>query len=164
MKYSEFFNMLKTSPLVEDINASCVEKAAIWLEVNGLATAKGIKQILDTCSKMAFTTEDFMTRAFLSTSVKQLSTRHSQCLYATQLIFKSVFFILFTTNCLDLECFNRKFIDAMVKKRDKFSHKSMYEDKHIPGVKRVNHTAQMLYEVFAELVERLEDKRKLLVK
>ena len=169
---TDFFRMLKESPLVKDEVEP--EELAIWLDMNNMSTPKQIFKIFAECAGAYHMRYDWMNndmmnnirKAFANTiNANSLSSISPQFTisYATDKIFKNIFILLFKTSYLDKQCITKKFLKKAKKYKEKFNRSSYPFSKYSifgkqNGIKYTCCQSLDLYEIFAELVDKLEEK------
>ena len=171
-KSEKLFLQLKSSPLAKQDVA--VEEVAIWLDVNGLSTARNAVKMLKCCASVFWTRIDWLEWPSYTSNLKKfraangssktssLSIPHFELSHATSAIFKNLFNVLFNTSLLDKECFNEKFIAKVSKMRQDFKKKIFIGCARDGKTQVVNKKTQDLYEIFSELEEKLIEKAQLL--
>ena len=171
-----FYDMLKQSPLAKGRDDSTIEEVAVWLDMNGGSTRAGITEILKAIDNNFHNGKtDRLDDPLRHLSKILRNTRYgaSNTQYASNVAFLPelrvqyfsnnalywIFKIFSETSSLDNALLDKKFIDFAKKVRDSHREKSMKWRK-IGSVKLPipSQIDQQLYEVFAELVDIINQK------
>lgn len=136
----QFFNMLRSSVLAS--KDATPEEVAIWLELNGFSTSTRIERVLTTIAAHYHKEDDYV----LSMQA------YGECFFSTW-AFKNMFNALFKTSAFDNQICSSTFVKKMMSVRNKFYY-AMKNDKHYPSKADGD-----LYEVFSELLERIDAKK-----
>lgn len=162
----QFYKSLKSSPLAQDRETGSLEEAAIWLDMNANSLNNIIK-IFKTVEKNYHIREDDLMESYYMHCLTAKSTQQSKL----RPIFKVsneyfsdrlLFWLLKTikkTNALDKAVLCKKFMSYAVKARDK--HRENIKRSFSIGTYKkfyISHEDEALYEVFAELVDILNEK------
>ena len=175
-----YYDMLKKSPLAKGRDDSTIEEVAIWLDMNGGSTRANITKILKAIDKNFH--DDKIDRlddpiswhlhkiirnslyGFYGASNTQHSSNAAflpklRAQYFSNNALYWIFKIFSETSSLDNVLLDKKFIDVAKKVRDSHREKSMKWRK-IGSVKLPipSQIDQQLYEVFAELVDIIDQK------
>ena len=139
----QLFETLKMSPLGKSLETS-PEESAMWLDMNMMSSARGVKKVLNAVEKNVGKFPDYF-YALNPVDMIQDFMRPSQ------LILKHVFEAVFKAGLLDNKLEDlEKLLEHAVKKRDlckKKSKENIFFQCHL-----------YMFEVYAELVMRLSDK------
>lgn len=179
MNSCTYYNSLKASPFAKDKEEATIEEVAIWLDINGGSTRTNIIKILKAIEKNYHDLKtDRLNDDTLSTFNKILRNSlyginrqpyasnasffpnmHIKYKYLSDNALYWIFKLFSETTVLDHIVIDKKFIDFVNAARDKHKSKSMTYNKlgsiKLPIPSRID---QALYEIFAELVDIVEDK------
>ena len=180
MSSCAFYDMLKQSPLAKGRDDSTIEEVTIWLEMNDGSTREGITEILKAIDKNFHDEKTDRLDDPISWHLRKIirnslygcyganNTQHSsnaaflpelRVQYFSNNALYWIFKIFSETSVLDNAMLDKKFIDFAKKVRDSHKEKSMKWRK-IGSVKLPipSQIDQQLYEVFAELVDIIDQK------
>lgn len=180
MSSCTFYDMLKQSPLAKGRDDSTVEEVAVWLDMNGSSTRVGITEILKAIDKnfhdektdrlddpISYNLRKIMRNSLYGlygASKTQYASNATflpklRVLYLSNNALYWIFRVFSETSVLDNAMLDKKFIDFAKKTRDSHREKSMKWRK-IGSVKLPipSQIDQQLYEVFAELVDIIDQK------
>ena len=180
MSSCTFYDMLKQSPLAKGRDDSTIEEVAIWLDMNCGLTRANITKILKAIDKNFHNKKTDRLDDPISWHLRKIirnslygfyranNTQHSsnaaflpelRVQYFSNNALYWIFKIFSETSVLDNAMLDKKFIDFANKVRDSHREKSMKWRK-IGSVKLPipSQIDQQLYEVFAELVDIIDQK------
>ena len=180
MSSCTFYDMLKQSPLAKGRDDSTIEEVAIWLDMNFGLTRANITKILKAIDKNFHDEKTDRLDDPISWHLRKIMRNSlygfygaSNTQYASNAAFLPklraqyfsnnalywIFKIFSETSSLDNAMLDKKFIDFAKKTRDSHREKSMKERKigsmKLPIPSQID---QQLYEVFAELVDIIDQK------
>ena len=180
MSSCTFYDMLKQSPLAKGRDDSTIEEVAIWLEMNDGSTRAGITEILKAIDKNFHDDKiDRLDDLIISWPLyKILGNSFYGCYGASNTQYASnvavlpklraqyfssnalywIFKIFSETSSLDKAMLDKKFIDFAKKTRDSHREKSMKLKPEYMWQTIISQIDQQLYEVFAELVDIIDQK------
>ena len=140
--FKKEFEELKSSILANE-NAT-TEEVAIWLDLNNMTSCKALIRLFKIISFYYHSTYDFEGLHFQK-------LKYPICSWCfSDVMFKNLFYVMFTTNTLDKAILKKEFMKfaKYVKERMKKTTKRDPKDR----------SSLDLYEIYAELVDRLEEK------
>ena len=176
MSSCTYYDALKKSPLVKGRDDSTIEEVAVWLDMNGGSTRAGITEILMAIDNNFHNDKTDRLDDPLSWHLSKIlrNTRYgvSNTQYASNAAFlpelrvqyfsnNALYWICMVfseTSSLDNAMLDRKFIDFAKKTRDSHREKSMKLKPEYMWQTIISQTDQQLYEVFAELVNIIDQK------
>ena len=169
MKTHELYDILRNSPLAYDEDAVSLEEVAIWLDMN-FNTTSCVINILKAIKKyyhnLKFDRRDTINaNAFpivICSMNSQLCKMQSDIFISDKVLcwmFKTISY----TDVLDDAVLNKRFLDFATKERDRYrekvaKHKKLCNEKISFMLPLPSKTNADLYEIFAELVDIVEDK------
>ena len=170
-----FYDMLKQSPLAKGRDDSTIEEVAVWLDMNGGSTRAGITEILKAIdnnfhngktdrlddplrhlSKILRNTRYGASNTQYASNAAVLPKLRVQYFSSNALYW--IFKIFSETSSLDNAMLDKKFIDFAKKTRDSHREKSMKLKPEYMRQTIISQINQQLYEVFAELVNIIDQK------
>lgn len=176
MSSCTYYDTLKQSPLAKGRDDSTIEEVAIWLDMNGGSTRAGIAEILKAIDNNFHNDKTDRLDDPLSWRFSKIlrNTRYgvSNTQYASNAAFLPelraqyfsnnalywIFRVFSETSSLDNAMLDRKFIDFAKKTRDSHREKSMKLKIDYIRKTIISQTDQQLYDVFAELVDIIDQK------
>lgn len=163
----QFYKSLKISPLAQDRETGSLEEVAIWLDMNAVS-ANSIIKILKAVEKNYHIREDDLMESYYMHCLTAKSTQQSKLrpifkvsneYFSDRLLFW-LFKTIKETNALDKAVLCKKFMSYAMKARDK--HRENIKKAYSIGAYktyRISSEDEALYEVFAELVDILDEKQ-----
>ena len=179
MSSCTFYDMLKQSPLAKGRDDSTIEEVAIWLDMNCGLTRANITKILKAIDKNFHDKKTDRLDDPISWHLRKIirnslygfyranNTQHSsnaaflpelRVQYFSNNALYWIFRIFSETSSLDNAILDKKFIDFAKKTRDSHREKSMKLKPEYMWQTIISQTDQQLYEVFAELVNAIDQK------
>ena len=179
MSSCTFYDMLKQSPLAKGRDDSTIEEVAIWLDMNGGSTRENITKILKAIDKNFHDGKIDRLDDLISWPLyKILRNSLYGCYGASNTQYASnaavlpklraqyfssnalywIFKIFSETSSLDNALLDKKFIDFAKKTRNSHREKSMKLKSEYMWQTIISHIDQQLYDVFAELVDIIDQK------
>ena len=174
-----YYDMLKKSPLAKGRDDSTIEEVAVWLDMNGGSTRAGITEILKAIDKnfhndktdrlddpMSWHLSKIL-RNSLYGFYRANNIQHSsnaaflpklRVQYFSNNALYWIVKIFSETNSLDNAMLDKKFIDFAKKTRDSHREKAMKLKIDYMLKTIISLIDQKLYEVFAELVDIIDQK------
>ena len=138
------FEELKLSILANE-NAT-TEEVAIWLDLNNMTSCKALIRLFRIISFHYHSTCDFPKPIYVIYSPHQVPFDNMPY---SDIMFKNLFYVMFHTNSLDEAISKKEFMNFATKLKDNCK-RSVVQHK--------DRSSLDLYEVYAELVDRLEKK------
>ena len=130
-----------------------IEEVAIWLELNNLTSYKSLTRLFRIISFFYHSSCDFPNSAYAvyhsayavypPCQIPVVNTPYSD------IMFKNLFYVMFHTNSLDKAISKKEFMNFATKLKDNCKHSA---------VQHKDRSSLDLYEVYAELVDRLKKK------
>ena len=174
-----YYDILKKSPLAKGRDDSTIEEVAIWLDMNGGSTRANITKILKAIDKNFHDEKTDRLDDPISWHLRKIirnslygfyranNTQHSsnaaflpelRVQYFSNNALYWIFKIFSETSILDNAMLDKKFIDFAKKTRDSHREKSMKLKPEYMWQTIISQIDQHLYEVFAELVNIIDQK------
>ena len=176
MSSCAYYDMLKQSPLAKGRDDSTIEEVAVWLDMNGGSTRAGITEILKAIDNNFHNDKTDRLDDPLSWHLHKImrnslygisNTQHSsnamflpklRVQYFSNNALYWIFRIFSETSSLDNAMLDKKFIDFAKKTRDSHRENAMKLKIDYMLQTIISLIDQQLYEVFAELVDIIDQK------
>ena len=138
------FKELTQSVLAKD--DAEVEEVAIWLELNNLTSYRSLTRLFRIISFFYHSSCDFPNPVYVVYPPYQVPVVNNPY---SDIMFKNLFYVMFNTNSLDKAISKKEFMNFATKLKDNCKHSA---------VQHKDRSSLDLYEVYAELVDRLKKK------